>query len=160
MNRRLEREDLPAPPGRTASAGRRAKRSPRSPSPSLRDMAGILQMLADPTRLHILDTLMDGVQCNCNIRQTLGLPMNLISHHLRILKEAGIIRAERDTQDARWIYYQIEPEALAFLRDTLCAALDPARCKPRDTSCGPVVCCVPGSPAQELRSASPRRNAP
>lgn len=142
MNRRLQEEAPPAHPWRGASTGRPAKRLPKTPVTALSDLSGILQVLADPTRLYILDTLMDGVQCNCNIRQTLGLPMNLISHHLGILKRAGIVRAERDTKDARWIYYMIEPEALAFLRDTLCAALDPSRCKPRDTACGPAVCCA------------------
>lgn len=127
---------------------------------SLAQLAPTLRVLADPTRLQILDSLLDGIQCNCNIKEILGLPMNLISHHLKILREAGFVHAQRDPEDARWIYYQIEPEALESLRNALSAALDPARLKPRGDQCGPPGCCLPGVPARKTRSATSRRSAP
>jgi ArsR family transcriptional regulator len=116
-------------------------------------LAEPLRLLADPTRLRILECLMGGLQCNCTIKESLGLPMNLISHHLKLLKEAGLVRAERDPSDARWIYYEIDPQALASLRDALFAALAPSRLRPRADHCGPPACCPPSKP----RKASMRR---
>lgn len=101
------------------------------------DLAGILKMLGDPTRLAIFDLLMQGVQCNCEIGDRLDLPMNLISHHLKVLREAGLVEAERDPIDARWVYYSVNQKTLNVLRDQLGAFLDPARIQPRVPSCGP-----------------------
>lgn len=89
--------------------------------------------------------------------QALGLPMNLVSHHLGILKKAGLVRAERDTQDRRWIYYEVVPEALTMLRNAIYAALDPGRLKPRSERCGPPACSSqPGRVARASSTASPR----
>ncbi len=126
--------------------------------PSLPCLAEAFRLLADPTRLRILECLMGGLQCNCNIKEMLGLPMNLISHHLKILKEAGFLRAERDPSDARWIYYEIEPEALASLRDALWAAFDPGRLKPRGEKCGPPACCPPAKRTKKSRADSSGRS--
>ena len=119
-------------------------------TPSLPRLAGEFRLLADPTRLKILESLLDGVQCNCNIKDVLGLPMNLISHHLKILKKAGLVSSSRDAEDARWIYYQIEPKQMAAFQKAISAALDPARMKPRGDTCGPPICCQP--PKRERRA--------
>jgi ArsR family transcriptional regulator len=63
-----------------------------------------LKSLGDPTRLRVFDMLMEGVQCNCEIAERLDLSLSLISHHVRVLREAGLVRSERDPDDARWIY--------------------------------------------------------
>ncbi len=104
---------------------------------NLAKLADHLKLLADPTRLAILDLLMEGVQCNCYLGDRLGLPMNLISHHLKILREAGLINAERDPLDARWVYYSVSQEKLAKLREQTSAFLDPQRIQPRLPTCGP-----------------------
>ena len=96
-----------------------------------------LKILSDPNRLSIFDLLMQGVQCNCELGDKLGLPMNLISHHLKVLREAGFVDAERDPLDARWVYYSINLEHLEQLRGQLGAFLDPARIQPRLPTCGP-----------------------
>lgn len=80
---------------------------------------------------------MQGVQCNCELGDKLGLPMNLISHHLKVLREAGLVDAERDAVDARWVYYSISKPALYALREHLYAFLDPRRIQPRLPTCGP-----------------------
>ncbi len=100
-------------------------------------LAKTLQVLSDPTRLAIFDLLMQGVQCNCEIGDNLKIPMNLISHHLKTLRDAGLVDAERDPSDARWIYYSINQEALHTLQGELSAFLDPARIKSRAPACGP-----------------------
>ncbi len=71
------------------------------------------------------------------------MPANLISHHLRALREAGLITAERDVLDARWIYYSINRPALQNLNQVFGAFFDPARIKPRRPVCGPEGALVP-----------------
>jgi len=100
-------------------------------------LAYLLRVLSNPTRLKIFDTLMRGVQCNCELGKQLGLPMNLVSHHLKVLREAGLVQAERDPIDARWVYYSVDHAVLEELRTWLFAFLDPARIQPRTSSCGP-----------------------
>ena len=112
-------------------------------SPDDPDREGLLRMLralGDPTRLSILDMLMEGVQCNCEIAQRLDLSLSLVSHHVRVLLEAGLVASQRDAGDARWIYYSVDREALASLCGALAALLDPARIKPREPDCGPRAC--------------------
>ena len=107
-----------------------------SKTPSAADLADTLKVLSDPTRLTILDLLMQGVQCNCELGDKLKLPMNLISHHLKALRDAGLVDAERDAMDARWVYYSINQRALAKLREQLSAFLDPQRIQARLPTCG------------------------
>lgn len=100
-------------------------------------LVNALQVLGEPTRLAIFDLLMQGVQCNCEIGDNLNLPLNLISHHLKVLRNAGLVNVERDATDARWIYYSVNQRALRQLREQVDAFLDPARIKPRQPMCGP-----------------------
>ncbi len=103
------------------------------------DLANLLKVLSDPTRLEIFDLLMQGVQCNCELGEKLGLPMNLISHHLRVLREAGLVDVERDPIDARWVYYSINQERLRKCREQLEAFFDATRIQPRLPTCGPQI---------------------
>ena len=96
-----------------------------------------LRALGDPTRLRVFDLLMQGVQCNCELVGALGLAPNLISHHLGVLRRAGLITATRDPDDARWIYYAVDRAALERLNAALGRFLDPARIQPRQPQCGP-----------------------
>lgn len=100
-------------------------------------LAGMLKALSDPTRLSIFDMLMEGVQCNCEIAERLDLSVGLISHHLRILRQVGLIQSKRDAEDARWIYYSIDREALGQLDNQMKHLLDVNRIQPRLPSCGP-----------------------
>jgi ArsR family transcriptional regulator len=100
-------------------------------------LASWLKALAEPRRLQIFDLLMNGVQCNCELGDHLDIAPNLISHHLSVLRRAGLIDMERDAVDARWIYYSVNPHALAALHQALGAFFDPARMQPRRATCGP-----------------------
>jgi len=97
----------------------------------------MLKVLSVPTRLSIFDMLMEGVQCNCEIAERLGLSLSLISHHLQILHQVGLVQRERDADDARWIYYSINREALVQLDEEMRHLLDVNRIQPRVPSCGP-----------------------
>ena len=105
------------------------------------DLERALRTLSNPTRMRIFDTLMEGVQCNCEIAERLGLALNLVSYHLRALQEAGLVESERDQGDARWVYYSVSHTALGELRGQLAALLDPARIQPRAPFCGPKGSC-------------------
>ena len=104
------------------------------------ELARVLKALADPSRLSIFNMLMEGVQCNCEIAERLDLSLNLISHHLRVLRQSGLVLAERAPEDARWIYYSVDTEALGGLSDALKRLLDPTRIQPRSPCCGPRQC--------------------
>jgi ArsR family transcriptional regulator, arsenate/arsenite/antimonite-responsive transcriptional repressor len=108
-----------------------------TPPTNLQNLADRLKVLAEPKRLLILNLLMEGVQCNCELGDYLDMGASLISHHLRVLREAGLVDMERDALDARWIYYSVNEEALANLNETFGLFFDPARIKPRHIACGP-----------------------
>jgi ArsR family transcriptional regulator len=88
-------------------------RRTQSVSDELNSVSKACRILADPTRLAILDLLTQGVQCNCVFGDRLGLRMNLISHHLKVLRGAGLVSISRDSEDARWIYYSLNAKKLA-----------------------------------------------
>lgn len=113
---------------------------PGDPKPERRKLTGIFKALGDPTRLSILDLLMEGTQCNCEIAERLGLSLSLISHHLRVLRLAGLIQGQRDAKDERWIYYSVDREAIRELGASLGHLLDIHRIQPRSPSCGPKKC--------------------
>jgi ArsR family transcriptional regulator len=98
--------------------------------------AQLFKALADPNRLRILDTLMQGISCNGELKDRLGLPPNLLSHHLGVLKKAGLITSRRDAVDGRWIYYAVDPTVVGQWQGWVTAFLDPARLQPR-CLCGP-----------------------
>jgi ArsR family transcriptional regulator, arsenate/arsenite/antimonite-responsive transcriptional repressor len=108
-----------------------------SPPANLQTLGKRLKILAEPKRLLILNLLMEGVQCNCELGEALNMPPNLTSHHLRILRQAGLVEVERDALDARWVYYSINQEALEELNEALGIFFDPRRIKPRRPNCGP-----------------------
>ena|SRR5215210_3907406 len=75
----------------------------------------LLQALADPMRLRILRQLAEvGPVCACDIAASYPVSQPTISHHLRVLREAGWVSGERR---GTWIWYSMRPEALVRLRD-------------------------------------------
>ena len=108
-----------------------------SPRAELDNLARQLKVLAEPNRLRIVNLLMQGVQCNCELGDALGMPANLISHHLRVLREMGLVEIEHDAVDARWIYYSLNRTLLTELAQTFGAFFDPARIQERSPACGP-----------------------
>ena len=83
------------------------------------DLARLLKALADPTRLRLVSMVAaheGGEACVCELTEPLGLTQPTISHHLKILVDAGIF-----TRDKRgvWAYYALVPSAM----DTLAAVL-------------------------------------
>jgi ArsR family transcriptional regulator len=101
-----------------------------SAGPGLDTLAAGMKTLADVTRLRILDALLDGERCNCELGGSVGLPANLVSHHLRVLERAGLVSARRDVEDARWVHYSVISPALTALLVMLQNRFDPGRRAP------------------------------
>ncbi len=80
--------------------------------------------LADETRLRILDRLAEGEQCVCDLTGALEAGQSLMSHHLKTLKEAGLLRNRRQ---GRWVYYSLDPGAIETVKDWIEMLGDSAR---------------------------------
>ncbi len=100
------------------------------------DLTAVLKALSEPNRLRIFTELMTGNSCNCELEETLDLPRNLLSHHLRVLSKAGLVYSRRDTVDARWVYYYIDQDAVTRWHKWFTHFLDPSRIQERSV-CGP-----------------------
>ncbi len=84
-------------------------------------LAELLQALADPTRLRILSALDTACVPVGAIVEATGLRQPTVSHHLRILRDRGLVRAERR---GTYIYYCASSEALRPALDAACSLLD------------------------------------
>lgn len=74
------------------------------------DDVKLLQALSDPTRLAIVKQLStDGEVCACDFSSCCDVSQPTVSHHLKVLREAGVIACERR---GTWIYYWLEPKAV------------------------------------------------
>jgi len=79
--------------------------------------APVLAALGDPVRLRLLSLVAaEGEVCSCNLEDPLGKSQPTISHHTRILAEAGLIVGERR---GKWTWWRIVPERLEDLRRVL-----------------------------------------
>lgn len=82
-------------------------------------LARDFSVLADPVRLRLLSLLASaptGEVCVCELVEPLDRSQPTVSHHLRLLVEAGLIRGEKR---GRWVWYRAVPERLASLRNVL-----------------------------------------
>ena len=106
-------------------------------SEEINQFARELKAISEPNRLLLLEKIIEGVQSNHDLGEALQIAPNLISHHLGVLREAGLVTVERDSHDARWVYYSPNPEALENLRQAFGAFCDPQRIQPRCPMGGP-----------------------
>ena len=103
----------------------------------LEEMSVVFKVLADSNRLRIFEALMRGVSCNGWLTEELGLSPNLLSHHLKVLREADLVQDRRDAIDGRWIYYQVNLPALTELYQWLEQFFNPAHAAVKPNLCGP-----------------------
>ncbi len=78
----------------------------------------LLKALADPLRWRIVNLLADEQLCVCHLTEMLHATQPLVSHHLRVLRETGLLDSERSSY---WTYYRLRPEALAIFSEELAA---------------------------------------
>ena len=106
---------VPAEPPATGPAGavccspvRRAVLSPQEAD----QLAGLLKAVAEPTRLRLLSLVAahdGGEACVCDLTEPVGLSQPTVSHHLKILVDAGLLTREKR---GVWAYYRLAPERL------------------------------------------------
>lgn len=121
-------------------------REPLTPSQAA-DLAHVLKALADPTRLRLVSMVAaheGGEACVCDLTEPLGLTQPTVSHHLKILVDAGIF-----TRDKRgvWAYYALVPSAL----DALSAVLSTGRE-------GPATASMPGAEKVHMSTTGEARD--
>lgn len=78
------------------------------------ECAMLLKAMADPTRLSILRSLVGGERSVTNLAQTLKLPQPAVSHHLAILRHAGLLT---QTRAGRKVIYRLHPSAARHLSE-------------------------------------------
>ncbi len=76
----------------------------------------LFHALSDETRLEIMERLKDGEQCVCDLTDALKTGQSRLSFHLKVLKDAGLIK---DRPEGRWIYYSLIPEAIEELEEAV-----------------------------------------
>lgn len=86
----------------------------------MKDLLNVFKALSDETRLRILKLLENGELCVCDINAALDMIQPKVSFHLRILKEAGLIK---DRKQGRWINYRLDDSDM-FKRFLLLSALE------------------------------------
>ena len=94
-------------------------------------LAGALRVLADPARLRLLSLIgahPDGEACVCDLTAPLGLSQPTVSHHLKVLTEAGLVGRE---QRGRWVFYWVLPEPIELLRGALAGPSSRGTGRPR-----------------------------
>lgn len=93
-----------------------------SQAPELAIHAPLLRALSDETRLRLLARLAvaESDVCVCDLTVGLDLSQPTLSHHLRVLRDAHVVRWERR---GSWVYYRLDPTALGALADLLAGLL-------------------------------------
>lgn len=100
-------------------------REPLNP-PAAAEMAARFKALADPVRLQLLSSVASragGEACVCDISAGVEVSQPTISHHLKVLRDAGLLTSRRR---ASWVYYAVVPEALTVLSNLLSVHADAA----------------------------------
>src|SRR5438105_15194437 len=91
--------------------------TPPLPEQARDELAARFKALADPTRVAIVNRLAAADEvCVCDFVASLDLAQPTISHHLKVLRDAGLVEASRR---GTWAYYRLVPEAVGALRDAL-----------------------------------------
>ncbi|HEY7595543.1 MAG TPA: metalloregulator ArsR/SmtB family transcription factor [Actinophytocola sp.] len=85
------------------------------------ELSRLFKAMADPVRLRLLSLIAShagGEACVCDLTDAFDLTAPTISHHLKVLRESGLITGERR---GTWVYYRVHPEVLARLSAVLIA---------------------------------------
>jgi len=76
----------------------------------------VFKALGDETRLRVLELLMEGEQCACVLLEEVDIGQSTLSHHMKVLVNAGIVSARNE---GKWTYYSIRPGGCGGARQLL-----------------------------------------
>lgn len=104
---------------------------PEIPPEQAERLAKVAKALGDPIRLQLVDVLRNhaGKVCVCELVPLFDLSQPTVSHHLKVLREAGLVASERQ---GLWAYYYVLPEALQELSAWLPGCCAPGSCGCRE----------------------------
>ena len=94
-------------------------------------LASALQVLAEPARLRLLSLIgshPDGEACVCNLTGPIGLSQPTVSHHLKVLTQAGLLGREKR---GKWVFYWVLPEPIELLRGALAQPIEASKSRRR-----------------------------
>lgn len=87
------------------------------PEDEATELARVLGALADPVRLRLLSLVASQAEiCSCDLVGPLGKSQPTVSHHTKVLADAGLLVGEKR---GRWVWWRIEPDRLAAVRQAL-----------------------------------------
>lgn len=90
---------------------------PALDAPAADELAALLKAIADPVRLQVVSMLSQvDERCACDFVDSLGVSQPTVSHHLKVLADAGIVSRRKQ---GRWVYYRLERTELAALSESL-----------------------------------------
>ena len=92
----------------------------------------LLKALADEKRVQIVSLLARGERCVCELQDELDAGQSLLSHHLKALKDIGLVT---DRRDGRWVHYSLNREALEEIEDFLRQARTASRAVRLSAAC-------------------------
>ena len=87
------------------------------------DLAARMRVLDDPLRARIVALLASATMCTCHLVEETGAAQTTVSHHLRVLRDAGWVETE---PCGRFTYYRLRPDPLRTLAEDLTAVADAA----------------------------------
>lgn len=99
-----------------------------------KNLAQIFKALGDETRLKIVEMLLGSELCVCEILDAFDKSQPVISHHLRTLKQAGLVH---DSRDGKWVYYSLNPEAFKLMAVFIEGTKEAIKIKERSMRCSP-----------------------
>lgn len=82
----------------------------------MKQLAQLFKALGDETRLEVVRMLAGKELCVCDILDAFNISQPAISHHLRVLKQAGLLQ---DTREGKWVFYRLNPEVFATVEQYL-----------------------------------------
>ena len=94
--------------------------------------AKVFKALSDPKRLQIIDMLSNGELCACKILEAFSISQPTLSHHMKILCDAGIVQGRRD---GKWVHYSLDPAGAERAKQLLAEQLAADGSCPREGCC-------------------------
>ncbi|MGN0292115.1 MAG: ArsR/SmtB family transcription factor [Lachnospiraceae bacterium] len=81
-----------------------------------KEIATMFKALADENRIQILKLLKEGEKCACHILEEMNVSQPTLSHHMKILCDAGIVTGRKE---GKWMHYSISKEAYSKVKESL-----------------------------------------
>ncbi len=76
----------------------------------------VFKGLSDVQRIKILEILLLGEECNCNLSEKMNMPLSTLAHHLKVLSNANLVIPRKD---GKWMYYEINHEQFGKAKEIL-----------------------------------------